>query len=119
MTWQVLVSDQVRQWLDSLDQPTFAVVMKALEILSEFGPVLGRPYVGKITGSRVSNLKELRPLSNDSGHVRILFAFDSRRAAILLIAGDKTGQWRKWYKKQIPEAERLFQQHLKQNENLQ
>jgi hypothetical protein len=54
-------------------------------------------------------MKELIPLASD---IRILFAFDPRRIAILLIAGNKSGEWEEWYKTLVPKADRLFDEHL-------
>ena len=54
-------------------------------------------------------MKELRPLST---RIRILFAFDPRRTAILLLGGDKSGQWARWYRLNIPRADALFDEHL-------
>ena len=79
----------------------------AVELLEKLGPSLGRPLVDTLKGSRHSNMKELRP-----GTVRVLFAFDPRRTAILLLGGDKSGQWKDWYVEAIPEADRLFDDHL-------
>lgn len=58
--------------------------------------MLGRPLVDRITGSRIHNLKELRPGSSASSEIRILFVFDPERRAVLLVAGDKAGDWRRW-----------------------
>jgi hypothetical protein len=55
-------------------------------------------------------MKELRVVRG--GALRILFAFDPRRAAILLLGGDKTGQWNEWYRTAVPEADRLYDEHL-------
>ena len=112
MKWEVRVSSEVERWISSIDQPTRDALFSSVNLLQEFGPNLGRPYVGKISGSKLKNLKELRHLSNTSGHFRVLFAFDPDRNAILLIAGDKTGQWNKWYKKHIPIAEQIYQARL-------
>jgi len=57
-------------------------------------------------------MKELRPPSTGRSEVRILFAFDPWRAAILLVAGDKSGQWTRWYRTAIPHAERLYDEYL-------
>jgi hypothetical protein len=65
--------------------------------------------VDGVKGSRHSNLKELRP---PTGNVRILFAFDPRRLAILLIGGDKTNRWQAWYQQMIPVADELFDEHI-------
>ena len=72
----------------------------------------GRPIVGEIAGSRIHNLKELRPPSTS---IRVLFVFDPRRAAILLVAGDKAEHgWKAWYVEAIPEAERLYAEYLEE-----
>ena len=65
-----------------------------------------------VTGSSLANMKELRPPSTGRSEVRILFAFDPWRAAILLVAGDKSGQWTRWYRTAIPHAERLYDEYL-------
>jgi hypothetical protein len=58
-------------------------------------------------------MKELRPGSSGRSELRILFAFDPQRSAILLIAGNKAGNWIRWYKKNIPLADDLFDDHLR------
>jgi hypothetical protein len=63
-----------------------------------------------LTGTKLPNLKELRTTAEGS-HLRVLFAFDPRRAAILLLGGDTTGRWEEWYRKAIPQAERLYAGH--------
>jgi hypothetical protein len=65
--------------------------------------------VDTLTGSRLPNLKELRPRG---GFLRCLFAFDPRRIAILLLGGDKRDRWADWYRDAIPEAERLYEAYL-------
>jgi hypothetical protein len=65
--------------------------------------------VDTIRGSSIANLKELRP-----GTVRILFAFDPWRSSILLVAGDKAGQWTTWYLQAIPLAEQRYERYLKE-----
>lgn len=73
---------------------------------------LGRPVVGEISGSLVPHLKELR--ASKGGALRVLFTFDPLRTAILLVGGDKTGQWNVWYRQPIPEAEALYDEHLEE-----
>jgi hypothetical protein len=68
--------------------------------------------VDSVTGSNLANMKELRPPSAGRSEVRIMFAFDPWRAAILLVAGDKSGQWTKWHRTAIPQAERLYDEYL-------
>lgn len=97
-----------------LDESSRAQVVAALEILQEHGPALGRPLVDNISGSRHRNMKELRPGSSGKSEIRILFAFDPIRKAILLVAGDKSGQWQRWYRKNIPIADELYDRHLEQ-----
>lgn len=58
-------------------------------------------------------MKELLPGSSGRLELRILFAFDPERRAILLAAGDKTGNWSKWYKTNIPVADDQFDDHLR------
>jgi hypothetical protein len=57
-------------------------------------------------------MKELRPGSAGRSEIRILFMFDPWRSSILLVAGDKAGQWEEWYTKAIPAAEALYEQYL-------
>jgi hypothetical protein len=107
--WDVYVVDEVREWIDSLETESFARVVQAIDLLAAAGPSLGRPLVDSIRGSAVANLKELRP-----GSIRILFAFDPWRCTILLVAGDKSGQWNSWYKTAIPLAEQRYEIYLKE-----
>jgi hypothetical protein len=62
----------------------------------------------------IKNLKELRPGSTGRSEVRILFVFDPWRSAILLVAGDKAGNWQRWYRKAIPLAEQRYEMYLKE-----
>ena len=83
----------------------------AVDVLAEYGPTLGRPLAGTLTGSKLANPKELRRRQTN---IRVLFVFDPWRSAILLVAGDKTGQWHKWYEEAIPQAEQLFALYLEE-----
>lgn len=103
----------VRDWLMSLDQRSYEQVLAALELLAEHGPQLGRPIVDTVSASRHRNMKELRPGSSGRSELRVLFAFDPDRQAILLVAGDKAGNWQRWYKKNIPIADDLFDDHIR------
>lgn len=66
-----------------------------------------------VTASRHRNMKELRPGSSGRSELRVLFAFDPERRAVTLVAGDKAGNWTRWYKKNIPVADDLFDDHLR------
>jgi len=107
--WDVFVVNEVREWIDGLDDATHARVVQAIDALAENGPGLGRPLVDTIHGSAIANLKELRP-----GTVRILFVFDPWRSSIMLVAGDKAGQWNAWYQEAIPLAEQRYEIYLKE-----
>ncbi|WP_219467270.1 type II toxin-antitoxin system RelE/ParE family toxin [Nonomuraea rhizosphaerae] len=109
--WDVYIVNEVREWIEQLDDATHARVVQAIDALAEGGPGLGRPLVDTITASRLQNLKELRP-----GTVRILFAFDPWRSSILLVAGDKAGQWNAWYRQAIPLAEQRYELYLKERQ---
>ena len=99
-------------WLAALDDDSREQVVAAIELLEDQGPQLGRPIVDTVSASRHKNMKELRPGSSGRSELRVLFAFDPERAAIMLIAGDKAGDWDKWYKRNLPRADRLFDEHL-------
>jgi hypothetical protein len=97
-------------WLRTLTNPQIAAILKIASLLTEFGPGLGRPYVGKIEGSEFSNMKEL--VVQIAGEPwRVLFAFDPNRTPVLLVGGNKTGDDR-WYKTQIPIADARYRRHL-------
>ena len=111
MPWEI-DSDLIEDWLLALDERSYQQVRFALELLASDGPHLGRPLVDTLTRSRHRNMKELRPGSAGASEIRVLFAFDPERRAVLLLAGDKAGQWDKWYRKAIPAADDLYDQHL-------
>jgi hypothetical protein len=90
------------------------LVAQTIDQLLDEGPQLGRPLVDRITGSRLHNLKELRPGSSGQSEVRILFIFDPVRNAVLLVAGDKSGRWQQWYREAIPAAEAAYEAYLKE-----
>lgn len=112
VSWVVDV-ELITDWLAGLDDRSHELVIAALELLAERGPLLGRPLVDTVTSSRHNNMKELRPGSAGRTELRALFAFDRQRAAIMLVAGDKQGQWKRWYDHNIPIADDLFDTHLK------
>jgi len=109
MEWDVEGTDAFKEWFLGLTDAEDTAVSEAINALIAIGPSLGRPFVDTLSGSRIPNLKELRPKRNN---IRILFVFDSRRTAILLLGGNKTNHWQGWYKRNIPEAERLYDDYL-------
>lgn len=110
-SWTVDV-ELILYWLEGLNDDTYDQVLAALRVLADYGPGLGRPLVDSITGSRHKNMKELRPGSSGRSEVRILFIFDPQRQAIMLLAGDKSGSWKTWYRTNIPIAESRYERHL-------
>jgi predicted XRE-type DNA-binding protein len=108
----VIDVELITDWLAGLDDRSHELVIAALELLAERGPLLGRPLVDTVNSSRHNNMKELRPGSAGRTELRALFAFDPQRAAIMLVAGDKQGQWKRWYDQNIPIADDLFDTHL-------
>jgi hypothetical protein len=111
MAWNVEGTDQFADWYQSLDAAESGRIDAAVELLEEHGPALGRPLVDTVTGSAFANMKELR-VSTGSGQLRVLFIFDPRRTAILLLGGNKAGQWRAWYTENIPTADQLYREYL-------
>jgi hypothetical protein len=113
--WTIKTTTEVREWLRSLwvsDPDVYRSVNVAIDLLAETGPGLGRPLVDTLTGSAISNLKELRPRSGRDVAIRVLFAFDPWSQAVLLVAGNKAGDWSRWYKIAIPIAESAYQNWL-------
>ncbi len=113
--WEILLTGEVESFLDDLyetDPASHQLVNQAILVLERNGPAEGRPLVDSITASRIANMKELRPPSSGRTEIRILLVFDPWRAAILLVAGDKSGKWSKWYRTAIPRAEQLYDDYL-------
>ena len=109
MAWRVEFTEVFGEWFEAQDRPVQEKVVAAVQILEERGPALGRPLVDTLKGSAFANMKELRPRG---GNIRIIFAFDPLRQAILLVGGDKTNRWNAWYAENIPIADELFRRHL-------
>lgn len=115
VVWEIDL-ELVADWLLALDQRSYELVMAALELLKEHGPQLGRPIVDTVSRSRHRNMEELRPGSAGRSELRVLFAFDPSRRAILLVAGDKAGDWQRWYRRNIPLADDRFDEHLRRRQ---
>jgi hypothetical protein len=101
-------------WTESraLEKPDQDAVAARIDLLAEHGPGLKRPAVGEIsTFSFAPRMKELR--CGMAGAIRVLFMFDPRRTAILLLGGAKAGAWAEWYKRAVPAADTLYGSTLK------
>src|ERR1700694_2477377 len=109
--WVVEFHPACEEWVDELEQPDAEALLAAIRVLRDDGPSLGRPLVDTVKGSRHKNMKELRPGSTGRTEIRVLFAFDRQRKAILLEGGDKSGDWVGWYKTNIPIADDRFDEH--------
>ncbi|WP_346349100.1 type II toxin-antitoxin system RelE/ParE family toxin [Rhizohabitans arisaemae] len=114
--WEIRVTNEFLAWVNALDEKSKAQVVDAIDRLAEGGPGLGRPLVDRLEGSQVHNLKELRPGSAGRSEIRVIFVFDPWRSAILLVGGDKSGDWSGWYRRAIPQAEELYAQYVKERE---
>jgi hypothetical protein len=111
MPWEIIYSTDFEEWLRALDLDSAKGIARSLGILKALGPMLGRPYVDTLKGSRIKNLKELRTQSKQ--HVyRSLFVFDTERNAIVLIGGDKRGD-KRFYQRMIPLAEEIYDEYLR------
>ena len=107
--WEVECTDEFVGWYDGLADADVRRVNRAVEMLERHGPALTRPLVDTVKGSRHANMKELRPPGEQ---LRIFFAFDPRRTAILLIGGNKRHRWVEFYAEMIPVADDLYDVHL-------
>lgn len=108
--WEVEVTDAFLDWWDGLSIEQQEALTDRVGLLAERGPDLGRPVVDRIQTSRHHNMKELR--ASQRGALRVLFMFDPRRQVILLIGGDKSGEWNVWYETAVPLADDLYDEYL-------
>jgi hypothetical protein len=112
MTWEVTTTDDFDGWFADLSAASQVEVIAKVNLLKLLGPELKRPHADTLNGSKHANMKELRASSKDQV-LRIAFAFDPRRSAILLIGGDKSGvSQKRFYKQLIAKADDLYDSHL-------
>src|ERR1700693_386296 len=110
--WAVEMADEFEPEFDTLPEDVRTEILALSLVLEEFGPQLGRPRVDTLKGSRHANMKELR-FSTADGKWRVAFAFDPKRKAILLMAGDKSGgSEKRFYRELIRKADERFDAHL-------
>ena len=112
MAWEVEVTEEFKSWWNGLTEDEQVSVGTTVGLLIEEGPNLSFPHSSKINGSRHSAMRELR-VQHQGRPYRVLYIFDPRRVAILLVGGDKTGDDR-WYEKNVPHADRIYDQSLKE-----
>ena len=109
--WEVEFSDKFGEWWDALDEDEQVDVSAAVELLEREGPFLAFPFSSKIQGSRYGEIRELR-IQHAGDPYRVLYAFDPRRIAFLLLGGNKGGEEKSWYRKNVPVAEKIYKAHL-------
>ena len=110
MAWNVEYTDEFGLWWDSLTVAEQESAAATVGLLAIEGPKLAFPYSSGIHDSKHSHMRELR-IQHAGRPYRVLYAFDPRRSAILLIGGDKSGNDR-WYDQFVPIADRLYDEHL-------
>jgi hypothetical protein len=110
MNWSVEYTDEFGDWYATLTARTQDDIDRSVGLLETRGPQLPFPHSSGIEGSRFEHMRELR-VQSGGRPIRIFYAFDPRRAAILLIGGDKTGDGR-FYATMIPIADGLYATHL-------
>jgi hypothetical protein len=110
VSWEVEYTDEFEAWWNTLTDEEQVSIAAVIGLLEGQGPHLGYPHSSGIGSSRHDHMRELRIQHQGRPH-RVLYAFDPRRTAILLLGGDKTGRDR-WYEDLVPAADRLYDTHL-------
>lgn len=110
-TWAVEYTDEFETWWNGLIESEQDDIAATVGLLAEKGPSLPFPYSSGVEGSKHNHMRELR-IQHAGEPYRVLYAFDPRRSAILLIGGNKTGNDR-WYDEYIPKADKLYDEHIK------
>lgn len=112
MEWEVEYTDEFEDWWARLTEGEQEDISASVELLEQRGPQLPFPHSSAINGSKHSHMRELR-IQHQGRPYRVLYAFDPRRNAILLLGGDKTGD-DDWYDKNVPIADRLYDEHIEE-----
>lgn len=110
MEWAVEYTCEFEEWWNSLSEDEQVDIDASVGLLEKRGPNLGYPHSSSVKGSRHGHMRELR-VQHRGKPYRVLYAFDPRRVAILLIGGNKTGDNR-WYEMFVPIADRLYDEHV-------
>lgn len=108
--WDVEYTDEFETWWETLTEEEQTDIAAGIGLLEERGPNLRYPHSSGINGSDYTHMRELR-IQHKGKPYRVLYAFDPRRIAILLIGGNKVGDDR-WYEKYVPVADRVYEQHI-------
>ena len=111
MAWEVEFSDEFGVWWDGLTEGEQVSIDFTVSLLQEVGPTLKMPHSSRVETSRHGHMRELR-IQHEGRPYRVLYAFDPRRVALLVVGGDKTGNDR-WYEENVPRADAIYDRHLR------
>lgn len=109
--WPIEQTETFEEWYFSLPEADRENVLTSILLLRERGPMLSRPYADTVYGSKYTNMKELR-IQSLGRPIRAFFAFDPQRTGIILCAGDKGGNDKRFYDEMIPVADKEYAAHL-------
>ncbi len=112
MPYDVEYTDEFETWWNGLTTGAQEDVRFVVRLLGERGARLGDPYSSKVKGSRHGRMRELR-IQSGGRPIRIFYAFDPRRTAILLIGGRKTEQDR-FYREYVRRADAIYDEYVQQ-----
>ena len=112
MSWDIEYTDNFENWWQTLTEEQQDDLVSVVQLLEERGTQLPFPYSSGVNGSKHSHMRELR-IQSSGNPIRVFYAFDPRRVAILLIGGDKTGD-KRFYEKYIPIADELYDEYLQE-----
>jgi hypothetical protein len=110
MACEVVFTDEFGAWWDGLSLEVQDSVDRVVGLLEKAGPVLPFPYSTGIASSAFPHMRELR-IQHAGEPYRVLYAFDPKRRAVLLLGGAKSGDER-WYEVHVPMADRIYRQYL-------
>ena len=112
MPWEIEYTDEFGAWWHTLTETQQDDVTASVRLLMEHGPTLRFPHSSGVEGSKHTHMRELR-VQSGGRPLRVFYAFDPRRTAVLLIGGDKTGNDR-FYEEYIPIADRLYDTYVEE-----
>jgi hypothetical protein len=109
MRWKLEPTKEFDEWWKTLSAADREEVSASAHYLEQLGPGGGRPLIDSVKASRHPNMKELRATRT----IRVFFAFDPRRVAVLLIGGDKAGKTKRFYGQMVAKADKIYNEHLR------
>ena len=112
MPWEVEFTDEFEEWWNALREDEQESVDTSVGLLEAHGPTLRFPHSSDVRGSKYGQMRELR-LQHDGRPLRVFYAFNPKRTALLLLGGDKTGNDR-FYEEMIPRVDAIYAKHLEE-----